>query len=107
MTVIDAEGQALWISEHLDLPLQVVEAVLALEFEFMVGVGIIDLPNYGFEIYEPEELRAREPIVDVQALSTDAEEKLGIMCEIAASILEKESDFLEMRGLISEGPTDH
>ena len=38
MTTIDPEGQALWISEHLDLPLGVVESVLALEFEFMVGM---------------------------------------------------------------------
>lgn len=107
MTVIDAEGQALWISEHLDLPLEVVKSVLALEFEYMVGVSIIDLPDYEFEIYERDELRRASPVVDIERLSADAEEKLGIMKEVAESILAKESDFLAMRGLITGGSTDN
>ena len=100
MTVVDAEGQALWISEQLDLPLQVVETVLALEFEFMVGVGIIHLPDHNFDIYEPDELAGESQIVDVERLAKDAENRLGIMSEVAAKILEKESDHLAMRGLI-------
>lgn len=99
MTVVDAEGQALWISEHLDLPLQVVEAVLAIEFEFMVGVGIVDLPGYNFEIYEAGELQGESQVVDVERLAKDAETMLGIMSEVARLILEKESDHLAMRGL--------
>ena len=99
MTVIDAEGQALWISEHLDLPLGVVESVLALEFEFMVGVGIIDLPAHVFEIYVRDELLNEAPVVDHERLGADAEQRLGIMKEVAVRILDKELDFLEMRGL--------
>ena len=100
MTVVDAEGLALWISEHLDLPLQTVEAVLALEFEFMVGVGIVDLPDYTFEIYRPDDFDGESRVVDIERLAKDAEAKLGIMREVAKKMLEKESDYLEMRGLI-------
>jgi hypothetical protein len=100
MTVINGEGQTLWIAEQLDLPAGVVEAALDLEFEYMVGVGIVDIPDYEFEIYSREELGGASDVVDIDRLASDAEERLGIMREIAAPIFEKETEFLEMRGLI-------
>lgn len=104
MTVIDSQGLALWISEQLDLPLEVVEAVLTIEFEFMVGVGIIDLPNVELLTFSREELRDAPPIVDTDQLAVEAEQRVGIMSEVALQILNKEFEFLEMRGLISEAP---
>ena len=100
MTVVDAEGQALWISEQLDLPVGVVEAVLALEFEFMVGVGIIELPEEDLRLFTREELRHRSPVVDIEELSLEAEDRIGVFCEVAKMVLIKESEYLEMRGLI-------
>ena len=105
MTVVNAEGLELWISEQLDLPRDVVEAVLMLEFEYMVGVGIIEMPDYEFQLFRSDELQqAPRGEVDIDLLAQTAEEKLGIFSETALSILHKETDFLQMRGLVSDGP---
>lgn len=79
MSVIDAKGRALSISEHLDLSLGVVEAVHALEFEYLDGVGIIDLPEHVFETYLRDELRHELPVVDTERLASDAEQKPGVI----------------------------
>lgn len=36
---VDAEGQAAWIAEHCDLPLQDVTLILDIEIEYMEAVG--------------------------------------------------------------------
>lgn len=97
--VIDAEGQAMWISEHTDLPQFVVERVLNLEFEFMVAAGIVDVPDYDFDYYSPEDLQDVGDIVDTQRLAQDAERFLNIPVEIAALIFDAENQYFRMRGL--------
>lgn len=84
--------------------MDVVGAVLDLGFEYMIGVGIVDLPDHEFEVYTRDELRGASQVVDCDQLAVDAEERLGIMSEVATRIFEKESEFLEMRGLIDPPP---
>lgn len=56
---IDGDGQVAWIAEHADLPLNIVRAVLELELEYMVAVGIADAPGYELRYYSPTSSRAR------------------------------------------------
>ncbi len=96
---INEEGQVAWIAEHADLPADVVAKVLDLEFEFMVGVGIVDLPDYEFRYYTREQLAGSPHVVDTEMLARDAEQVLGIFAEVARQIYDTEQKFLEMRGL--------
>lgn len=96
---VHVEGQAAWIAEHVDVAQEVIEQVLDLEFEFLVGVGIVDDPTYNFRYYSVEELEDAERVVDPERLSRDAERILGIPVDLAAQIFEAEYQFLRMRGL--------
>ena len=48
--------QAAWIAEHGDLPLEQVDAVLTVEWEYMVATGIADkppgAPEWNFRYYQ-------------------------------------------------------
>ncbi len=100
---IDAEGQTAWIAEHADLPQATVAAVLELEFEYMIAVGIVDVPGHEFHYYRPDELSDAPPEVDCDRLAQDAELILGIPTETANKVFDTESQFLQMRGLV-DGP---
>ncbi len=104
MHFVDGEGQAAWISEHTEVPLDTVTRVLQLEFEYMVGTRIIDLPDYEFEIFRPEEFAGRSDTVDTEYLAVECEQRLGISRSIAETVLDKETDFLRMRGLVDDSP---
>lgn len=96
---VDADGQAVWIAEHADLPSDVVAKVLDLEYEFMIGVGIIDSPDHEFRYYTRNQLEGTPHVVDTELLAQDAEQVLGIMAEVARKIYDTEQKFMEMRGL--------
>jgi hypothetical protein len=89
-----------WISEQTDIPPDIVLAVLELEFEYMVAVGIVDLPDYDFNHYSPERLAGAPKMIDPDLLAHDAEEMLGIPASTAAEVLDGETRFLKLRGLI-------
>lgn len=77
------------------------DAVLALELEYMVGARIVDIPGFEPRHHSQDELNGLpEGEVDIQRLSRDAETKLGVSADVAQSILEKESEFLARQGLI-------
>jgi hypothetical protein len=61
---IDPVGLRAWVAEHTDLPLEIVGAVLGLEFEFMVAAGIVEAPGYDyFPTYQPEVVAGVPPEV--------------------------------------------
>jgi hypothetical protein len=95
---IDTDGQVAWIAEHADLPYEVVAQVLALEFDYMVAVGIAQAPGYEFSFYSPDDL-AGEKSVDTLRLAQDAERFLGVPADVADKVFETEVEFLQMRGL--------
>jgi hypothetical protein len=75
--------------------------VLAVELEFMAGVGVGRPPvNYRFTWYKPDEL-AGEPqgCVDTARIARDVERLTGIPASVADRIFESELDFLQLRGL--------
>ncbi len=98
---VDGDGQAAWISEHADLPLEVVRLVLDLEFEYMVGVGIVDDPNRGFRYYSRDDFGTASSDVDTDKIAQDAQRLLDVDSGVAERIFETESAFLRMRGLTS------
>lgn len=100
--VVDAEGQAYWISEQTDIPVAVVSQVLDLEYEFMAALGIADDPDLEFSYYDPQELSDVGKVVDTQRLAQDAERFLEVRADVAALILDAETQFFRMRGLTSD-----
>jgi hypothetical protein len=75
---VHEEGQIAWIAEHADLPADLVGRVIGLEFEYMVGVGIVDLPDYEFQFYSRDQLAGSPQVVDTEVVARDAERLLGI-----------------------------
>lgn len=100
--VVDTDGQAAWVSEHTDLPLGVVEQVLELEFEYMVGVGVVDDPAFDFRFYSRDDFKGTSRMVDTEQIAQDAQRLLNVDPDVAKRIFDSESEFLRMRGLISE-----
>jgi hypothetical protein len=94
---VDEDGQVAWIAEHADIESDYVRQVLALEFEYMVGAGIITgVDDFTFGVYEPAELRGASKVVDTDRLARDAEERLAIPKEVADKVFEHELAFLKM-----------
>ena len=96
---LDAAEQAAWISEETSLSRDVVDQVLELEFEYLVGVGIAQVPDHQFRYYSPDELESSGDVVDVERLARDAERLLGIPPETALQVFEAEHRFLQSKGL--------
>lgn len=98
---VDSEIEAAWIAEHCDLEASDVTTVLAVELEFMAGVGIAVPPlGYRFAWYKPEELASEPPgQVDTQRIARDVEHLAGIPASVADRVFEAESEFLRLRGL--------
>ncbi|MDQ3660160.1 MAG: YbjN domain-containing protein [Actinomycetota bacterium] len=98
---VDQEGLIAWISEQTEILATVVAPVLELEFEYLVGVGIVEDPGYEFRYYSPERLAGKSKVVDTESLAQDAERMLGILTETAEAVYEAETRFLKMRGIIN------
>ncbi len=81
------------------MPQRIVEQVLDLEFEFMIGVGIVQVPDHEFRYYSPEELQHVGNVVDTERLAQDAERFFTIPAEVALLVFDAEYQFLKMRGL--------
>lgn len=99
--VVDSDGLAAWVSEHTDLPRDVADQVLGLEFEYMVGLGIIDEPGFDFRYYSRDDFVSESSYVDTDQIAQDAHRFLEIDVEVALQIFEAETEFLKMRGLMS------
>jgi hypothetical protein len=98
------EMQVAWISEHGDLPVDQVDAVLMVEWEYMVATGIAvkpkGAPEWELRYYEPGELNGAPSVVDRNRIARDAERLAGVPMDIALRVLDVEFDFLELRGLV-------
>lgn len=88
---INDDGQTAWIAEHADLPYEIVEAVLELELDYMVAVGIADASNYEVRYYSldelpgaPKEGRPRSPRSGRAALArhTSGDRDQGVQCGV-------------------------
>lgn len=99
-TVVDQEMLVAWVSEQSDIPSEIVNAVLELEFEYMIAIGIVDDPDHEFSHYSPERLAGAARMIDSGQIARDAEEMLGVPSATAIEILEGETAFLKLRGLI-------
>lgn len=98
---VDWEGQSAWIAEHMDLPRATVDLVLLVEWELMIGVGIVtvlDGSEWDFQIYDPVLLAAEPNVVVTSRIAEDAAERFGLSFEEAHRVLEGELAFLQMRG---------
>jgi hypothetical protein len=102
---VDPDGIEFWIAEHLAIDRRTVAAVLKVEFEYMIGIGIArperpDDVDYQFEFYDPVDLLREPPrYVDCERISEDVEGFLGIAAELANCVLNAELEYLQMRGL--------
>lgn len=100
---IDPEEEDRWVAQRTGIDLATVHTVLSLEFEYMVGAGIayseIGTP-WDYQFYEPGEIRPSE-IVDTEQIARDAERLAGIPRDIAARVLDGESEYFVMRGIVS------
>lgn len=98
---IDPDHVAAWISDQLEVDRSVVEAVLGLEEEFQLAVGIIEPgPDTTFEHYDPEVLRDGPREIDGDQLAEDAERFLGVPSEVAGDVLDAEMDYFVEVGLV-------
>ena len=96
---VNEEEQVAWIAERTGLAEEVVAKVLKLEFEYMIGVGIVDDPDHEFRYYKRDELVGSPHVVDTGALARDSQKLLGVSSEVARPVFESEHEFLKMRGL--------
>lgn len=91
-----------WIVEHGDLPRDQVDAVLTVEWEYMVATGIAQkppgAPEWEFRYYQPGELDGAPPSVDCDRIARDAERLAGVPFETGRVVLWHELQFLELRG---------
>ena len=100
-----------WITERVDVDSATARIVLAVEFEHMVGAGILshDCPSWaGFgcdhfvpEWHSREQLGAigGQAIVDPARVAIDVEALTGISADLAIAVFEAEIKYLAYRGL--------
>lgn len=101
---IDPEDVAEWIAAQLEVDKQVVEAVLGLEEEFQMAVGMIEAgPDTTFEHYDPVLLRGGPHEIDGNQLADDTERFLGISSEVAGDVLDAQMDYFVEVGLVDAG----
>jgi hypothetical protein len=99
--VVDPEGVVWWVAEHTNLPVDLVADVLGLEEELQMALGIIDPPRgHVFEFYDPQDLEGHPLVVDLARLARDAPAFLGVDEDLAMTVLEGETAYFVMRGLI-------
>jgi hypothetical protein len=113
--VVDPEALVEWIADRHEIDSAVVSRVLEIEYEFMVGVGLVSEQLIGadaFEVeiearhgwkwqfYDPSELAPEPAFVDAERIARDAERLADIPFETALEILSAEIDYLEAQGLI-------
>ena len=105
---VDPDGEAAWIAEHCDVDIATVEAILTMEFEYMVAVGIArpehpGAPPWTFRYYQPGALDGAPCYVDCERIARDAERLAGVPYETAREVFNGELAFLQMRGLAGDG----
>jgi hypothetical protein len=86
-----------WVCEHSDVDADAARAVLDVEFEYQVGVGIVDDPDFEFRYYTRAELVDRPRHVDTQEIARDAERLAGVPYEVGLEVTDWELDYLEHR----------
>ena len=101
------EMEVAWIAEHFDLARADCDAVLTVEWEYQVAVGIAvkldeDTPDWEFRYYQPGELDGASQIVDDERIARDSERLAGAPYETALRVLKGEFEFFRLRGLINE-----
>ncbi len=95
--------QAAWIAEHGDLPRDQVDAVLTVEWEYMVATGIAQkppgAPEWEFRYYQRGELDGAPRVVDCDRIARDSERLAGVPFETGRLVMWHEYEFLQLRGL--------
>lgn len=98
---VDTDVEVAWIAEHCDLKEIEVATVLAVEMEFMAGVGNAVPPaGYRFVWYKAEDLAAEPKCVETLRLAQDVERFTGIPERVAHQVFAAEIEFLRLRGLV-------
>ncbi len=87
-----------FISRGIGVDLATVAVVMAVEYEFMFGVGLIVGPEPLWVYYEKDELMGEAPVVDTLRLARDVEKRAGVPEDVAHVVLEWELRFLEREG---------
>ncbi len=102
---VDGVGLAAWVAEHTDLPLDVVASVLQVEFEYMIGVGLVssDPPGAHYELVyyatgELDDVRGTRRF-DTDRFTRDAERFTGVGLETIDRIVASEIEYLHLRGI--------
>ena len=94
--------QTAWIAEHGDLPQDQVDAVLSVEWQYMVATGIAHkppgAPEWVFRYYQRGELDGAPQSVDCERIAKDSERLAGVPADVASSVLDLEYEFLRSRG---------
>jgi hypothetical protein len=98
---VDHDGLVAWTAEHADVEEAVASAVLAIELEYMVAIGIALIsPNqFEFRFYDPLDLASAPRSIDTLRLARDAERLANVPEELAHRVFEAELQFSEMRGM--------
>jgi hypothetical protein len=97
--------QVAWIVEHFDLDPTDVDAVLQVEWEFMVAAGIAVPLNareadFEFQYYPADDrMEMSGAKLDYQRIAGDAERLAAVPADIGLKVFQGELAFLEMRGL--------
>lgn len=99
---VDPVGIAAWVAEHADVTFAEAQAVLGVEFEYMVATGIAvgGPPDFTYRYYDPAELADALASVDTLRIARDAERLAGVAEAIGHRVLAAELAYLEMRGLV-------
>jgi hypothetical protein len=113
--VVDPEALAEWIAQRHEIDRAIVSRVLEIEYEFMVGVGLVSeqlTGADGFEVeiearlswdwqfYDPSELAFEPASFDAERIARDAERLASVPLDVAVEILSAELDYLEEQDLL-------
>ncbi len=102
-TEIETSELVGWVSGRTGVDIETVVALIALEEEYQIALGIMDAPDQmEYRYYDPAVLEGRPLAIDPVALALDANRFLGVPVEIAERVFNAETDYLRVKGLVDD-----
>ncbi len=90
MTYFSHDIEVSWIVEHFDLDPAAVDAVLTVEWEYMVATGIAEKPQdaleWEFRYYQRGELDGAPRHIDTDRIARDAERLAGVPQDVGLQV---------------------